>query len=234
MKNKQLSLLALGLSLGVTNAAFACGTDTYIGTVCTVAFNYCPIGTLEANGQELLVSKYQALYSLFGVTYGGTQNIKFNLPDLRGRSVVGMGTGKNNDGKADLSPVTLGQKRGNESMNLSVAQLPAHSHVATFNQTGSNPITVNIPVSTANGTEKKPTVTANKLAVVNNDGDSIPMWTSNQIDPINIGGVTTSGGSSGTVTVGTTGGNAPIATIPPQLGMKQCIVVNGLYPQRPN
>jgi len=212
-------------------AAHACSDSPYIGSICTVAFNWCPDGTLEANGQEVTVNQYQALYSLIAATYGSTQpNVKFNLPDLRGRSVVGVGQG------TGLQPITLAQKRGNESVNLTVPQLPAHTHAATFNQTGSNPITVNIPVSTGVGSKLVPDATNNYMAGTTSGQTGANMWTNQagQTAPVNIGGVTTAGGSSGTVTNANTGGGQAVPTLPPQLGMKQCIVVNGIYPPRPN
>lgn len=227
----RLSFIALGLTLAASQVAQACSSESYTGSICTVSFNFCPEGTLEANGQELLVSQYQALYSLIGPTYGSTQaNVKFNLPDLRGRSVVGVG-----QGVGLQQNVTWGQKRGNETVALSVAQLPAHTHAATFNQTGSNPITVNIPVS-ANTANNKPApdTTFSYLAASPSGPSGAAMWSDTMTpSPVNIKGVTTSGGSSGSVTIGATGNGQPVATLPPQLGMKQCIVVNGIYPPRP-
>jgi microcystin-dependent protein len=133
----QFSVLALA-SVMSSQAVLACNGDDYIGSICTVSFNWCPEYTVPADGRTLPTNQNQALYSLIGTKYGGDAN-NFAVPDLRGRSVVGLGQG------AGLQQnVIWGQKRGNETVALSVAQLPAHTHAATFNQTGSNPITVNI------------------------------------------------------------------------------------------
>lgn len=230
MKNThQFWLIAFGLVLGASQTAQACSDDSYTGTVCTVSFDWCPRGTLEANGQLLSINRYNALYALIGMAYGGDGRTTFALPDLRGRSVVGTG-------RADWGAyIDVAEKRGSESVKLTLAQLPAHTHAAIFNQTGSDPITVNIPVSTGTGTKNAPDSSTNYLSGSSNGNVGANMWTtqSGQKTPVNIGGVTTSGGSSGTVTNAYTGGNAPVATIPPQLGMKQCIVVDGLYPPRP-
>lgn len=232
MKTIKLSLLAVGL-LGVSNLTLACSTEEYMGSICTVAFDYCPEGSLPAEGQILQINQYNALFSLLSNRYGGDGKTTFALPDLRSRSVVGASTDSKNL-PTDISKViSLGDKRGAETVKLSVAQLPPHTHTATFNQTGNNPITVNIPVSTDNGTTPIPTSTANRLAVANNGSDQIAMWTPNQTNPVNIGGVTASGGgSTGTVTNANTGDGQAVPTIPPQLGLKQCIVVSGVYPVR--
>ena len=54
------------------------------GTLLLAAFDYCPSGTLEADGRSLKVVEYQPLYVLYGTTYGGDAKA-FNLPDLRKR-----------------------------------------------------------------------------------------------------------------------------------------------------
>ncbi len=43
----------------------------------------------------------------------------------------------------------------------------------------------------------------------------------------------TGGTGGGVVTVNTNGGSQPMATVPPEVAMRYCIVVNGLYPSRP-
>jgi microcystin-dependent protein len=48
-------------------------------------------------------------------------------PDLRGRCVIGIGTGKDALGK-DLTTRSLGDKSGEEDHVLAIQELPAHSH----------------------------------------------------------------------------------------------------------
>lgn len=43
----------------------------------------------------------------------------------------------------------------------------------------------------------------------------------------------TGGGGGGTVTVDNTGGSRPMATVPPELAIRYCIVTYGLFPPRP-
>ena len=59
------------------------GPDEYLGEIITVASNFCPRGTLEADGRELPISKNTALFSLLGTLYGGDGRTSFALPDLR-------------------------------------------------------------------------------------------------------------------------------------------------------
>jgi microcystin-dependent protein len=102
-----------GLMATLSGAASAtCDSSGTTGEICLMATTFCPVGTLEAAGQSLSIMDYQALYTLLGTTYGGNGTSNFNLPDLRGRVPVGVGTGTN------LSPVTLGQQRGVEDVDL--------------------------------------------------------------------------------------------------------------------
>lgn len=127
MKANWKKFIGAGLILSGVNA-FACSPDSYVGSICTVSFNYCPLDTLEANGQILNISQYAALYSLLGKTYGGDGTKTFGLPDLRGRSIRGSGQG------TGLSVLALGDRAGSELVTLSVNQvpLPQHAHAASF------------------------------------------------------------------------------------------------------
>lgn len=93
-----------------------------LGEIITVADNIVPNGYLPADGRLLSVSQNQALFSLFGTTYGGDGVRTFALPDLRGRDVVGVSQGQG---------PTLGQAFGTESTVLTEANLPVHDHTLT-------------------------------------------------------------------------------------------------------
>lgn len=206
-KNNALRLavgatLATAAIFGGANAQ-ACGTDDYIGMVCMTAANFCPRGTLEANGALLPVSQHTTLYSLLGTTYGGNGTTTFALPDLRGRSAIGAGTG------TGLSPVMQGGQRGAESVTLSVNNLPSHNHSAqAVNATGTSLAADNSwPANPANN--DRPPIVYNGYAP---SGNAVTL-------------------NSGVV--GATGQSVPFNNLPPQLGMRYCVVEQGVYPSRP-
>lgn len=64
------------------------GRFHYIGTILLMGSKYCPVGTVEAAGQALPMSRSPALYSIIGTNFGGDGKTAFNLPDLRGRAPV--------------------------------------------------------------------------------------------------------------------------------------------------
>jgi microcystin-dependent protein len=81
MKLAYSAVAALALLTASSTMALA-GTDAYIGEITTVAFNYCPTGTIPANGQILPISANQALFSLLGATYGGDGRTNFAVPSI--------------------------------------------------------------------------------------------------------------------------------------------------------
>ena len=84
--------LAGALMAGTAPAAHA-GPDEYLGEIITAGFNFCPRGTLEADGRLLPIAENSALFSLLGTLYGGDGRTTFALPDLRGRTAIGAGQG---------------------------------------------------------------------------------------------------------------------------------------------
>lgn len=74
--------------------------EKYIGEIIVSASNFCPRGTMEADGRTLPISNYTALFSLLGTQFGGDGRTTFALPNLVGR--VAVGTGR--DGDLALSP----------------------------------------------------------------------------------------------------------------------------------
>ena len=100
------------------------------------AGNFAPRGWAFCDGQLLAVSQNDALFSLLGTIYGGDGQTTFGLPDMRGRIPIHAGTGPG------LSPRRLGAKGGQESVTVTINQLPSHGHA--------------IQVSTAAGTQNSP------------------------------------------------------------------------------
>lgn len=67
---------------------------------------------------------YAAIYAIIGYTFGGSGD-NFNVPDMRSRSPIGLGTG------AGLSARALAATGGVETHQLSTAELSVHSHGVT-------------------------------------------------------------------------------------------------------
>lgn len=80
-----------------------------------------PAGWKIANGQAVHRWTYPDLYALISSTFGES-GLQFNLPDLRGRAIVGSGQGSGLTNRAHATTF------GEESHILTIAELAAHSH----------------------------------------------------------------------------------------------------------
>ncbi|WP_296947726.1 phage tail protein [uncultured Massilia sp.] len=133
---------ALALLSTLPAMAQACDSEAYIGSICTFPYSRCPANFVPADGAILSIKQYQALYAITSHTFGGDGISTFGVPDLRGRMVVGMGTG------AGLPPMARGQTPGQQTLVLDSAQAPlrAHKHKADFSPHDKQ-VTVDIPAA---------------------------------------------------------------------------------------
>ena len=96
--------------------------EPFIGEIRIFAGNFAPRGWAICEGQLLAISQNDALFSLLGTTYGGDGRTTFGVPDYRGRVPMHKS-----------STHAQGQMVGSETVTLTDAQLPSHSHVAQAN-----------------------------------------------------------------------------------------------------
>ncbi len=97
-------------------------SEPFIAEIRIFAGNFAPQGWAFCEGQLLPISQNTALFSIVGTTYGGDGETVFGLPNLRSRAPMHSGQGPG------LSPRTLGQAGGTETVTLSELQMPIHSH----------------------------------------------------------------------------------------------------------
>jgi microcystin-dependent protein len=97
------------------------------GTILDFAGGTAPAGYLLCDGAAVSRTDYSALYAVLGGSSSpwgqGDGTTTFNVPDLRGRTAVGMGLG------TGLTDRALGAKGGEEKHALTIAELAAHTHV---------------------------------------------------------------------------------------------------------
>ncbi len=130
---------------------------TPVGGLVPYAGATAPNGWLICDGAQKSRVDYKALFDVIGVTWGaGDGSTTFNIPDLRGRTIIGAGTG------SGLTARTLGDLTiGAETVTLTSAQsgLPAHAHDLRTSSGAGGTLTV----TTANGTG---TTTSNLVQTV--------------------------------------------------------------------
>ena len=118
------------------------------GVVQLFAGSTAPSGWLICNGQAVSRITYAALFAVIGTTYGaGNGSTTFNLPNLVNRTVRGSNS--------------LGKTGGADTVTLSTANMPAHSHgVGTLanNNTGAHTHSMSgtVPYSASGGSNNAP------------------------------------------------------------------------------
>lgn len=96
--------------------------ETYIGEIRMFAGSFAPEGWAFCNGQTMLISDYETLFTLIGTTYGGDGQTTFALPELRARVPVHQGQ---LSGGGSYVP---GARGGVENVTLTTPELPGHPH----------------------------------------------------------------------------------------------------------
>lgn len=121
IKTKSFIAVLSGMLAVWSPSSYACSTDPVLASICIMAtpatFGSFNRQFTPATGQQLSINQNTALYSLIGITYGGDGKTTFNLPDLRGKVIVG----------ANTTNYPAGKTGGQETVTLTVAQLPAHN-----------------------------------------------------------------------------------------------------------
>lgn len=223
--NKRLKSVFVGSvvfsALAFNSNANACSADAYMGSICTTAATFCPTGYLPAEGQTLLISDYNALFSLVGSLYGGDERITFALPDFRGRSAIGNGRGPG------LETALLGSRRGKERIFLFPQQMPAHSH----NAAAKTDVTSVIKATTNSANQLTP-MSGDVLAVPAASSGPVGIYNSNSVGTVILGGVESAASTEVKVSPAGASDPAPVFIIPPQQVVKYCINVDGVYPPR--
>jgi microcystin-dependent protein len=207
------------------------------------------VGWFLCQGQTLPIASYQALFAIIGTFYGGNGTSNFQLPNLQGRVVIGVG----------LSPsgqiYNLGQVGGSEQINLSIANLPSHTHLAT---SPAHTHSVSIPPHThgfdvpphthpysplcdnISGNDQTPQGEYLGQGGAYSTGHSQQMAVQTTGQNADFPGTTgqsaavsgASGATAATMAVQTTGNGVPFAPTPLYLSINYIIAYNGIFPSR--
>lgn len=175
-------------------------SEAFIGEIRMFAGNFPPRGWQFCQGQLLSIAQNTALFSILGTTYGGNGQTTFALPDLRGRYPMQQGQGPG------LSPRSLGEQGGSETVTLLSNQMPAHthSHVA----------------SGAQGDQVTPEGNFNAVLIDPNTQQPQNLYNATASTTMNA------------ASIGVAGGSQPHNNMSPFLAINFIIAMEGIYPSR--
>ena len=110
---------------------------TPTGAMTMFAGTSAPTGWLFCDGSAVSRSTYSGLFSILSTTFGvGDGSTTFNVPDMRGRVPVGVGTGVGGGasgtgaptGGTALTAVPRAGWKGEETHLLTAPEMPSHTH----------------------------------------------------------------------------------------------------------
>jgi len=173
-------------------------SEPFLAEIRIFAGNFAPRGWAFCNGQLLPIAQNTGLFSLIGTTYGGDGRTTTALPNLQGRAPMHPGRGPG------LTARRLGEKVGVETVTLSEAQIPSHSHTARVATVapGTNPPNNTSAITRGAGGTPYQTDTTNNLVDMASE------------------------------TLSTTGGGQAHTNLQPFLVLNYIIALVGLYPSR--
>jgi microcystin-dependent protein len=104
------------------------------GTIAAFAGDLIPSGWLPCDGRAVSRTTYADLFASLNLKWGpGDGSTTFNVPDLRGRTLIGAGA------NPSLTERALGQTLGEETHTLTVIEMPSHTHSLTTVPAGDGP-----------------------------------------------------------------------------------------------
>ncbi|HBL76286.1 MAG: hypothetical protein A2W90_09670 [Bacteroidetes bacterium GWF2_42_66] len=204
--------------------------DPILGTIQAFAFSFAPVDWELCWGQTMPISGNEALYSLLNTTFGGDGRTTFGLPDLRGRSIIGVGAATYSGQTLITSPVVWGQKGGAETVAINANNLPAHAHQLVSGDGTGLTVKITTKVQTVNN-EAESNESDNGANALGTGGNMDSVYRESPAGTDSLGGVSST--ISGATTAWGVNQPAPLSTRNPYLGVNYCICTNGYYPTRP-
>jgi microcystin-dependent protein len=175
----------------------------YLGEIKIISWNFAPKTWAFANGQFLPINQNQALFSLFGTTYGGNGQTTFAIPNLQGNVPIDQGGG-----------FLTGQAGGQTSHTVTMSEMPAHIHMLQADAVTPALSNSNTPVA------------GNWI------GQTIGVPSQGSNFPVQIYSTSNPNGQMAPQTVTNVGGNQAHENRQPFLVLNMVVALQGVFPSR--
>jgi len=187
--------------------------EAFMAFIAAFGFNFPPAYWAVCNGVTLPIAQNSALFALLGVMYGGNGSTNFNLPDLRGRVMIGAGTGPG------LDTYEQGDSGGTENCTT----LVAHSHSGSITSASAT-----IKACSTSGTSANPIARGGINVLSGSTGGSTIYGATAPDTALNVGG----GAVTGNIITDVTGSGTSFSLMQPYCPMNFCIALAGIFPSR--
>lgn len=175
--------------------------DAFYGEIRIFGFNFAPKNWAFCDGALIPISQNTALFSLLGTSYGGNGTTNFALPNFQGRAGMHWGNGQG------LTPRSLGEQDGTDTVTLLTTQMPGHVHGL-------------MGATTTGATQKVAAPATNAMFSNSGPGAAYSDTTTPTLTPFSP------------QAIGIAGGSQPHTNNQPRLSLNFCICLNGIFPSR--
>ena len=240
MKQKMVkTILSITVSftliIAISCKAHAQASEPFIGQLAYVAFDFAPRNWSTCDGQLLTIGQNATLFSLLGTRFGGDGRTNFKLPDMRGRVPIHMGQGPG------LSTYILGFSGGFETITLSTAHMPTHTHGATAQSSSTSTVAgsaggAKLRASSADSDAND----AQNNSLASRTGKANKSYTTSAPDvdmhpdsvTVDMSGISVTTTTDTVVSVQNNGGGQGFPVVQPYTVLNCIIALDGIYPQR--
>lgn len=159
LNEENLNLLQLYIEQAIN--AQVSGDTLPIGSIIPYPGETAPANWLICDGAEISRTEYANLFAILGTTFGeGDGSTTFKLPNLKGRTIVGLDT-------SDTDFNEIGKTLGEKTHILTTNEMPSHTHKYTYSISSGN-----IEGSLSLGNSKEGTITGQYGNAINETGNS--------------------------------------------------------------
>ncbi len=176
--------------------------DPFIGEIRIFGFNYAPRGWALCDGGTIPIQQNSALFAVIGTTYGGNGTTTFGLPNLKGNAAMHWGSAPG------VATTVIGQVQGSDTVTLTTAQLPTHTHV--------------FQGGTAVGSTGQLIATPGPTVLLSTSNPQLAYAPATATPSVTLA----------PQAITQTGGNQPHSNAQPRLAMLYCIATEGIFPAR--
>jgi microcystin-dependent protein len=178
-------------------------SDPFVGEIRLFGGSFAPQNWLFCDGTLLPIAEFDQLFNLIGTTYGGDGETTFAVPDLRSRVPL-------HQSSTGPFRYAMGETGGTETVTLSSAEMPLHTHAVAASGATPQPATAAVNVTNIAATYVPASPTP-KPRLYTAPGSEVPMATG---------------------TVQPAGGGQPHDNMGPYLAVNFIISLFGIFPSQ--